>query len=47
MDQNESENNEVQRLGMHKILQRLTSPWDKVDPEKNRNIDFSERDTKG
>ena len=23
------------------------SPWDKVDSEKNRNIDFSPRATKG
>ena len=33
---------------MHKILQKLMSPWDKVDPEKNkRNIDFCPRATKG
>ena len=36
-----------QRLVMHKILQKLMSPWDKVGPEKNRSIDFSPRATKG
>ena len=37
-----------QRLVISKIFQKLMSPWDKVDPEKNkRNIDFRLRATKG